>query len=74
MQIESDLQRVAAAKIRLGNGVQNGVQDERIRLNLRGSDTIGLPAKFMVLTPGKGLELSDSDRRLVIGQEIRFMK
>ena len=55
---------VPIAKSEVGNGVQNGVQNDGIRLGLRGSGTFGLPAKSMVLTPGKGLELSDSDSRL----------
>jgi Nucleotidyl transferase AbiEii toxin, Type IV TA system len=61
MQIERGQQMAPTAEIRLANGVQNGVQNDRIRLGLRGSGTFGLPAKFMFLTPGKGLELSDSD-------------
>ena len=61
---ESEQLAVPTIENKTGNGVQNGVQNDRIGLGLIESDTLGLPAKSMVSTPEKGLKLSDSDPRL----------
>jgi len=61
---ESEQLAVPTIENKTGNGVQNGVQNDRIGLRLTGSDTLGLLAKPMVSTPEKGLKLSDSDPRL----------
>jgi len=63
---ESKKKTLPTAEIRPANGVQNGVQNDRIGLSWIGLDTVGLPAKSLVFTPEKGLKTSDSDLRLHI--------
>jgi hypothetical protein len=63
---ESYEQTVPMAEIRSCNGVQNGVQNDRIGLNRIELDTVGLPMKSAFFTPEMGRNSSDSDPRLQV--------
>jgi hypothetical protein len=64
MQIERAQQMAPTAKISLGNGVQNGVQNDRIRLSRIELDTVGLPVKSALFTFKRWPKTADSDPRL----------